>query len=134
MKYLIIAVFSLILTSTLVKSQTVEELYNRGNYNISKNLFQDAIKNFNEALAVDSSYYKAYHGKATAELSLSMFKEAIKDYSQAIKFKFNYGEAFYARGIAKLALGDSDGACRDFHQAHDFNIKEALDMMDQYCR
>ena len=123
-----------VIQNTEKTKPSAEQLYSKGNYNINKGKFEDALKNFNDALLIDSSFYRAYHGRGTAELSLSMFKEAIKDYTHAITFKFNFAEAFYARGIAKLAIGDNDGACRDFHQAHDFNLKEALDMMDQYCR
>ncbi len=122
------------MSASLAKAQTAEIMFNRGNFNINKGKFEDAIKNFNDALALDTAYYKAYHGRATAELSLSMFKEAIKDYSHAIALKFNFAESFYARGLAKLAVNDMEGACRDFHQAHDFGLKEAMDMMDQYCR
>ncbi|CAN5649245.1 hypothetical protein BH10BAC5_BH10BAC5_03410 [soil metagenome] len=135
MKFILIAITGLIiLSASVTKAQSVEELYNKGNYNINKGKFEDAILNFNDALLQDSAYYKAYHGRGTAELSLGMFKEAIKDYTQAIKFKFNFAEAFYARGLAKLSVGDMDGACLDFHHAKDFNLKEALEMMDRYCR
>lgn len=133
MKIILFAVLLLALCK-VSDAQSADELYNRGNYFIQKGQMDSAMSSFNRVIEMDSTFYKAYHGRGTVYLAAKKFNEAIKDYSTCIRQKFNYADAFYARGIAYMAIGKTEKACMDFQEAMNFGLKEAKDMVEQYCR
>ncbi|MBS1514209.1 MAG: hypothetical protein JSS63_04230 [Bacteroidetes bacterium] len=133
MKIVLLAAFLLVFAK-LGYSQSAEVLCNKGNYFMNKGQMDSAMTCFNRAIETDTTYYKAYHGRATIYLAAQKFSEAIKDYSTVVRQKFNYSEAFYGRGIAYLGIGKNDKACLDFQEAMNFGLKEAKEAMELYCR
>jgi len=134
MKLLLMSVLLLLAITNVSFSQSSTELYNRGNYFMNKGQMDSAMASFTQSIESDTTFYKAYHGRATVYLANKKFNEAIKDYTSCIRHKFNYAEAFYGRGIAFLGIEKFDKACLDFQEAMNFGLKEAKEAMDLYCR
>lgn len=133
MKILFLFIIAIALYNTGY-SQSAEELCNKGNYYMKQGNMDSAMACFNRSVDMDTTYYKAYHGRGTVYLASKKFNEAIKDYTSCIRHKFNYSEAFYGRGIAYLGIGKMEKACLDFQEAMNFGLKEAKDAMEIYCR
>jgi len=115
-------------------SQSADELYNKGNYFIKMGKMDSAMACFNESIVKDTTFYKSYHGRGIVKLATKKYAEAIQDFNTTIRQKFNYADAFFARGVAYLAVNNRKKACLDFEEAYNFGLKDAKDMMQQYCQ
>ena len=97
----------------LCAQKTAQDYYNIGTD--SKNN-DDAIINFNKAIQIDSSFYKAYYSRGIAFFQKHDWIKALKDFSKTIELNSLYAEAYYFRGMIKNMLesnfpataGDSD--------------------------
>jgi tetratricopeptide (TPR) repeat protein len=79
--------------------------------------YQEAIKQYTEALKIDPNLAQAYNNRGNAYAGLGDYKKAIADYAQAIKIDPNNAEAYYNRGLAYYNLGDTSKAITDWTQA-----------------
>jgi tetratricopeptide (TPR) repeat protein len=71
-----------------------------------KNLCDDAIRNFSQAIQIDSSKPDFFNNRAFAYRKLKKYEEAIADYSQSIKLNGENFKAYYNRALCydKLKL------------------------------
>ena len=73
-----------------------------------------------KALSLQSNFYRAYEGRATADWSLANFTKAYEDFSQALKFDSDGGDrtALLAnRAEVLLRLGKVEEAEEDLAEA-----------------
>lgn len=91
----------------------------------AKKLFSDgsftnpnqAIEYLNNAIKLDSRYYKAYHMRGYIYKSLGEYQRAIDDYSEAIRLNQNYASAYFSRGLAYGDLGNYNQEIADYNKA-----------------
>ena len=63
----------------------------------SLDFFQEAVTNFDEALAIDPNYEEAWYGRGKALLLLSNLEGAFNSFNKATQIDTNYEEAWYER-------------------------------------
>ena len=83
--------------------------------------YEEAIKNFNEALKLNPNYASAYINRGIAYIGLNNFKQPIEDATKAIKINpndlYNNYMAYLIRGSCYSALGDKLKSKSDFATA-----------------
>ncbi|QLE39644.1 tetratricopeptide repeat protein [Nostoc sp. C052] len=79
--------------------------------------YQEAIENFNQAIALEKDLAVAYSDRCLAYLQLQDYHQAIADCTQAINFAPDNFEAYLNRGVAHYRQGDYPTAIVDHNQA-----------------
>jgi tetratricopeptide (TPR) repeat protein len=79
--------------------------------------FTEAIKAYDEAIRLGSSYLVAYNNRGAAYGALKQYERAIPDFDRAIELNPKYAEAYCNRGAAFGALKQYERAIRDFDKA-----------------
>ena len=90
---------------------------NRGEDLLREGRLEEAIREFDQALAINGDLAEAYFNRGCAHLALSNFERAIEDFNSALRLKPDYYEALIARGFTYISLGDSDRAIEDLNAA-----------------
>ena len=93
---------------------------NRGSAYIELKRFEDAVKDFNEALALKPGFAAAYLGLGNTCLRLARYQEAIEHFRRGIKVerdKKARADHYSFRGIAYAYLGNENSALRDLTAA-----------------
>jgi tetratricopeptide (TPR) repeat protein len=96
---------------------TARTIYIRGYYLNKYALPQEAITDFDRALALRPNYPAALKERGRARLSMGQVKEALVDFNQAIKLQPNYGQAYMGRAETLMVLGLASTAQLDFSMA-----------------
>ena len=61
--------------------------------------FENAIKDYNMAIALNSAYYQAYNNRGVVLEKLGQFENALKDYNMAIALNSSHDQAYNNRGV-----------------------------------
>ena len=61
--------------------------------------FKGAIEDYNQAIAIDSNYAKAYYNRGVVNLKTSDLMNALNDFKKAIALQADYPEAVINRDI-----------------------------------
>ena len=72
----------------------------KGNAAFQDNNTKDAIRYYEEALRIDSTYADAFYNKGLALASLNKYDEAIVAYTKAVNVAPEYGSALFARATS----------------------------------
>ncbi len=96
-------------------------LFYRGNLRMSLGDPQGAVRDYNQALEVDSTAALAFVQRGQAENALGKSGNALKSYSQAIRLEPNLAAAYLNRCLTKSNLNDQPGAISDCTEATGIN-------------
>ncbi len=95
------------------------EFVARGDYFFKNRNFEDAIKDYNEAIKLDPKNAKAYYGRGSVWGRVDEYAKAVADLTEAIKLDPKDVSAYVDRGLVhvmrsrwELALADFDGALK----------------------
>jgi tetratricopeptide (TPR) repeat protein len=124
MKHYTILIF-LLLTSSIVFSQSGAEYFFEGNYKYDLEDYRGAILNYSKAIEINPNYADAYNFRGRAKGQLQDYRGAIADHSKAIEINPNYADAYQNRGIFKIKLEDYGGAMADLSKAIEINPNTA---------
>lgn len=89
---------------------------NRGSAYISKEQYELALKDFAQALKLESDP-KTYYNRGNAYRGLRTYNLAIASYDTAIALKPDYGIAYGNRGLSYADLDDFDRAIQNYNRA-----------------
>lgn len=92
-------------------------LNNRGICLLAKGRFEEAVKDFDQAIILASDFAPAYANRGFALARLERYEQAIKDFDQAIALMPGNALAYFNRGQARLLSGDAETALADFDQS-----------------
>ena len=81
--------------------------------------YDGALRDFNNAIELNSTYAEAWANKANAKIHLNQYFEAIPDCNKSIQLKADLSQGYYFRGMCKVNLGDKMGGCMDLSKAGD---------------
>jgi len=102
-----------------------------GNQNINKNNFEQAAKDFTQAININNNDAEAYLGRGTAYYGIGVMRDdavslnrAIGDFDQALKLNPDYAEAYTSRGGVYLTKNELDKALEDFNRAIQLDPKD----------
>jgi tetratricopeptide (TPR) repeat protein len=93
-------------------------------YNQSK--YAEAIRCYDQALAIDSKYKEVWTNKGLALKEQGNYVEAIRCYDQALAIDSKYKLAWYSKGIALTVQGNTVEAIRCYDQALAIDPKYAI--------
>lgn len=88
----------------------------RGIFKSEANDHEGAIKDFNEAILLDSKFALAYHSRGREYDDIGNQDAAIHDFDVAIRLDPQYTSSFLSRGNAYFAKGDLSDAIRDYNE------------------
>jgi tetratricopeptide (TPR) repeat protein len=84
-----------------------------------------ALKDFEAAVALDKSLWKALQNRGVSRAYLNDNKGAMADFDAVIRINANYANAWYNRGQLKFDQGDVTGALDDFNRAIQLQSNDA---------
>jgi tetratricopeptide (TPR) repeat protein len=87
--------------------------------------YQGAIKDYDQAIALNPQYAEAYASRGDARGSLSDYQGAQEDVDRAIALNPKLPEVYMTRGNIRVGLSDFQGALKDTNQAIALNPKSA---------
>jgi tetratricopeptide (TPR) repeat protein/S1-C subfamily serine protease len=99
--------------------------YNRGIVKFTLGNKQEAIADYDRAIAINPKYARAYINRGLAKSDLGNKQAAITDWDRAIAINPKDAEAYINRGAAKSDLGNEQGAIADYDRAIAINPKYA---------
>ena len=109
----IILLFLLTLVSCNLSEKKRNKFHVRANEFLDKRDFNNAIKNYDEAVQIDPQFASGWNNKGIAHFELGQYSEAIAAYNNAILAKPEMNEAYFNRAKAfmhsteyKMALND----------------------------
>lgn len=104
-----------------------KKMYQLGLQNYNKGNYEEAIKNFSDALAKYPKYEAALLYRAYANEKLGNSFQALSDYEQLIKINPKHSQAYVSRGHLNSKIGLDDEAIKDYTAAieHDNRNFEA---------
>ena len=81
--------------------------------------YDDAVREFTEAVTLNPSLAVAYNGRGYAYYRLRNYQAAIGDFDTAIRLNPAYANAYLNRSACRRALGDKAGAATDAARVRD---------------
>ena len=94
---------------------------NRGQHYIKAGRFDLALRDFNQAIAVDPRFPNAYNNRGNVHVHEGDVEAAIADYTMAIRLAPSYPGAHGNRGRARIMLGRYQEAKADLDRAIELN-------------
>ena len=76
----------------------------KGNLAFEEGNSKEALRFYDEALMIDSTFVDAWNNRGLAEMNLALFDEAIYSFNQAIRYKPEYATAYLNYVKANLAV------------------------------
>jgi len=90
---------------------------NRAGAYFSRGLFEQAIRDLDQAVKLNPNYARAFVHRGRVYRSMGQYDRAIQDFDQAIKLEPTYAHAFVERGSVYSHQGQHKRAIQDFDQA-----------------
>lgn len=97
----------------------------RGSVYWTQGRHDDAIKDYDKAIALSPRGVKAYIGRGNAHSDLHQYEKALDDYDQAIRLNPRAADAYNGRGAVRVDLGQLDLAISDYSRAIELEPKFA---------
>ena len=124
-------------------AETAKIHYNQGATHLKQGDYDQAIRDFDEAINIDPGLALAFNNRGMAYVAKGNYDQAIRDFAKAIEIDPGLAEAYNNRGNAltdryifseKLGYDagiwskrDYDQAIKDFTKACELGIKEACE-------
>lgn len=93
-----------------------------------------AVADSKKCIQLDSANYDAYNTLATIDFTNKNYVQCEANLNLAIKYKQDFDVAFKNRGWLFLQLEKREQACKDLIQAANLGNKEAMQLLQQYCK
>ncbi|HEY8119108.1 MAG TPA: tetratricopeptide repeat protein [Methylophilaceae bacterium] len=84
--------------------------YNRGNAELAKGRWNDALSDLKRVSAINPELGQVYAQMGAAYFSLSKYNEAITAFDEAISINPDYSQAYFGKGMALKKLHSDDAA------------------------
>ncbi len=98
-------------------AQQASELIDQGEDRKANELDSLALDDFQQAITLDSTKWKAYHNRGVSLGLHGKIEEALADFDQALKLKPDHVNGWYNRAEIKSQLGQFSEAVEDYSQA-----------------
>jgi tetratricopeptide (TPR) repeat protein len=95
----------------------------KGNYRLEDGLFEDAIREFEAAMAVNPEHPGAHLGLAITFLQMGRLEEAIARFDQSLSLDPGMAAAYANRGIAWDRSGEHEKALNDYRTALELDAR-----------
>jgi tetratricopeptide (TPR) repeat protein len=91
--------------------------YDRGIYYMDEKRNDEALKDFNKAIELDSNYTEAYINRGSLFVNMNVNEMALNDFSKVVELKPRYFLGYYNRGIVFMNQNKNEDALHDFNKA-----------------
>ncbi len=92
--------------------------YNNRSYAYRKKTnYQQAIRDYGEAIRLDPEFAIAYYNRGVAHYYMQGYDQAIRDFGEAIRLDPEFAIAYYNRGVAHYYMREYGQAIRDYDEA-----------------
>lgn len=90
----------------------IDEHYDSGWAYLDKNLYDEAIEEFEKCIKIDPEFFKAYCNLGVILIKKKKYTQAINQLKAAIKIDTQFKQAYFNLGIAYLKIGNYEEAKR----------------------
>lgn len=105
------------LKETLADLHQAEKYNHQGEKHLDRNLYRQALRDFNHALKINPDYLEALINRGSTYILLDKLDEALEDFNHALKMDIYNEIIFNARGEIHLANKMYEEAIKDFTSA-----------------
>lgn len=95
--------------------------YSRGMNRCRQEEYEAAIKDFDQAIEINSNWAEAFYNRGLAYSKLAEHQKAIEDYTKALEINSDWADVYNNRGNAYYKLGDYEKAIADYDAAIKIN-------------
>lgn len=95
--------------------------YKRGMNCCRQEEYEAAIKDFDQAIEINSNWAEAFYNRGLAYGKLAEYHKAIEDYTRALEINSHWADVYNNRGNAYYKLGDYEKAIADYDAAIKIN-------------
>eukprot|EP00727_Mastigamoeba_balamuthi_P000026 m51a1_g1002 hypothetical protein (259) ;mRNA; r:579610-581248 len=92
--------------------KVAEQFKERGNQAFSAGRFEEAIKQYSEAIKQDSKNHVYYSNRSAAYAGLKRWANALEDAEMCTKLNRSWGKGYYRKAVALLELNRTEDALR----------------------
>ena len=97
--------------------QDAQLFYQKGLDAIKSKQYEDAIKNFDEAIKLKNDEFGIWYNRGIVKSWLRRYEEAIEDFNQVIILNPEYKKAYNNRANCKQDITDYESALEDYNSA-----------------
>ncbi len=116
---------AVIRSGRFVGAELAKAYNNRGNGSYSKQDYDSALSDYNQAVRANPDYADAYNSRGNVWRYWQDYDRAIAEYDQAISLNPNYADAYNNRGTAWHEKGDRERAVADYRKAAELGHRDA---------
>lgn len=98
------------------RSDEAAQFFLKGNVQLQKREYREAIRFYSEALDKKPDFADAYNNRGLAKFRNDDREGALADYTRAIEADPDYGAAYLNRAEARLDMGDAGGSLDDLQR------------------
>ena len=108
--------------NAMKKINAVKKAYNDGNTARKLGQYENAIKHYDHAIEMDSTFFRAYYGKGLTLKTLRRYPQAVAAYAGCVRHNPSYTDAYVNMGrIQRTSLSQVDKAISTFKTAIEYN-------------
>lgn len=127
-----IILFFTVTFSILTYSQNVNKYIEKGKQKLDKKDYEGALKEFNKAIELDSTFSESYYYRASVLFDTERFEDVIKDLNKSILLNPNFTQALILRGKCNIKIENKEKACADFSKAKQLGDSIADKYLKEY--
>lgn len=98
---------------------------NQGTTYSKKGNYQQAIQEYDKAIAINPSYTTAYYNRSVAYTKTGQYDRAINDCNKVLQLDPKHANSYYTRGVSYWHLGSKSQAVKDLQAAAKLKHKGA---------
>lgn len=112
--------------------EKVTVLKDKGNAALQAGKFDDAIKFYTEAIALDENNHVLYSNRSAAYAKAGKYRPALEDAEKTVQLKPDWGKGYSRKGSALAYLGRTDESIKAYeeglvHEPDNAQLKEGLE-------
>ena len=98
----------------------------RGQLKAEEGRDKDAILDFDDAIRVDSTCWRALHNRGVLLAQAGQFEKAFDDFSRTIQLNSKFAKAYSNRAALFMVANNLNGALQDYHHAIELDANLAV--------
>ncbi|MDP4174469.1 MAG: tetratricopeptide repeat protein [Bacteroidota bacterium] len=102
------------------------EFFNKGNELAKENKFDEAIKSYDQALAINNKDYKTYYQKGFTQLRANKIDDAIASFKSSLAINDSFDVAYMALAGAQTQNKEYEAAIKSYEKAISVTQNEAV--------
>jgi tetratricopeptide (TPR) repeat protein len=118
-------------TASIERNPTAADYNARGMVHLERGELDLALRDFDDAIRLDSNLATAYNGRGVALKARGELDKAMADFDAAIRLVPRYENAFVNRGVVWIAKGQFEKAMADYDEAIRLNPRYEVPYHDR---